>query len=286
MGEEPASLSGKHLQNPQVHRSPDFPLAMRDFLTENHIVAFYGHPRSRRMGILGEFDTLPALAEELKRYTRMYDEVNGDRGAIPAFHIIFATVLPEGELAYLDRSLLEQWISFAEEQGILVFLDHQIGKYPISQAMKTLLPYLKYPNVHLALDPEWSTDKPGEELGSVRAEDLNTAQQMMQEYLEGEGIRGEKLLVLHQFNWRMVSRLQDVRSDFSRVVVIHNADGFGTPEEKQKTWAFIREARNLPLKGIKLFLPKSWRKGGFDVPVYTPEDVLSFDPEPKLIMYQ
>jgi hypothetical protein len=167
-----------------------------------------------------------------------------------------------------------------------VFLDHQIGKYPVTEAMKTLLPYLKYPHVHLALDPEWATDKPGKEIGSVRAEDLNTVQQMIQKYMEQEKIAGEKILVVHQFNWKMISRLKEVRSDFPQVVVIHNADGFGTPEEKQKTWAYLREARNLPLKGIKLFLPKSWRKGGFDVPLYAPKEVLSFDPEPKLIMYQ
>jgi hypothetical protein len=284
--EEPASLSGKNLQNPHVQLAREFPLAMREFLTQNHIVAFYGHPNSKKMGILGEFDTLPAMVEELTRYTREYDEANGDRGVIPAFHIIFATVLPEGELAYINRTRLQEWLTYAEEQGILVFLDHQIGKYPVTEAMKTLLPYLKYPHVHLSLDPEWATDKPGKEIGSVRAEDLNTAQQMMQQYMEQEKIAGEKILVVHQFNWKMISRLKEVRSDFPRVVVIHNADGFGTPEEKQKTWAYIREARNLPLKGIKLFLPKSWRKGGFDVPLYGPKEVLSFDPEPKLIMYQ
>lgn len=284
--EEPASLSGKNLQNPVAQPAREFPLAMREFLTQNHIVAFYGHPNSKKMGILGEFDTLPAMVEELTRYTREYDAVNGDRGVIPAFHIIFATVLPEGELAYINRIRLKEWITYAEEQGILVFLDHQIGKYPVTEAMKTLLPYLKYPHVHLALDPEWATDKPGKEIGSVRAEDLNTVQQMMQKYMEQEKIGGEKILVVHQFNWKMISRLKEVRSDFPQVVVIHNADGFGTPEEKQKTWAYLREAKNLPLKGIKLFLPKSWRKGGFDVPLYAPKEVLSFDPEPKLIMYQ
>ena len=286
VAEEPASLSGKNLQNPQVQLAREFPLAMREFLTQNHIVAFYGHPNSKKMGILGEFDTLPALVEELNRYTREYDEANGDRGIIPAFHIIYATVQPDGELGFVNRKRLKQYIDYAEENGVLVFLDHQVGKYPVTEAMKTLLPYLKYPSVHLALDPEWATNKPGKEIGSVGAEDLNAAQQMMQQYMEQEKIAGEKILVVHQFNWKMISRVKEVRSDFPQVVVIHNADGFGTPEEKQKTWAYIREARNLPLKGIKLFLPKPWRKGGFDVPLYTPKEVLSFDPEPKLIMYQ
>ncbi|MFQ3620552.1 MAG: hypothetical protein SNJ78_06360, partial [Spirochaetales bacterium] len=149
-----------------------------------------------------------------------------------------------------------------------------------------LLPYLKYPHVHLALDPEWATEKPGKELGSVKAEDINAVQQIMQRYLEKEQISGEKILMVHQFNWKMISRLKEVRNDFPQVVVIHNADGFGTPEEKHKAYAYLREANNLPFKGLKLFLPKSWRKGGFDVPLFSPAEALSFDPEPILIMYQ
>ncbi|HOV39220.1 MAG TPA: hypothetical protein PLG79_10885 [Spirochaetales bacterium] len=285
-GEEPASFAGKTPEYVRSESSFSFPTAMREFLEQNHIVAFYGHPHSTKMGILGEFSSLVEMKEELQRYVEEYDAVNGERGAVPAFHIIYATVQPEGELRFLNRKTLQEYIDYAGENGILVFLDHQIGKYPVTDAVKSLLPYLKYPQVHLSLDPEWATEHPGKEIGSVRAEDINDAQQMVQEYLEKEQIPGEKILVVHQFNWKMISQVKKVRSDFPRVVVIHNADGFGTPEEKQKAYAYIREARNMPLKGLKLFLPKSWRKGGFDVPLYSPAEALSFDPEPNLIMYQ
>jgi hypothetical protein len=84
----------------------------------------------------------------------------------------------------------------------------------------------------------------------------------------------------------MIKNRKDVKTDFPRVALIHNADGFGTPEEKQKSWDHNKAAKNLPLKGLKLFLAKSWRKGGFDVPLFSPAEALSFDPEPLFIQYQ
>ncbi|MFQ3621322.1 MAG: hypothetical protein SNJ78_10330, partial [Spirochaetales bacterium] len=74
IAEELASLGGKPFEHqPEVSTtSPVFPLQFREFLQHNHIVSFYGHPGSTKMGILGEFSSLPALAEELRKYAREY----------------------------------------------------------------------------------------------------------------------------------------------------------------------------------------------------------------------
>ena len=292
--EEPASQVKKTPEHPAA--LPDAketlaaavvdPTSVRAVLSNNHIVAFYGHPNSKTMGILGEFKTIEEMTDKLKEYAASFDAANGDKGVIPAFHIIFGTAYPEGDIGILAKKKLLPYIEFAEKNGILVFLDHQIGRFSIQEAMKPMLPYLSYSNVHLAIDPEWSTAIPGQEIGSISAEEVNAAQKMMQDYLEKNKIPGEKMLVVHQFNWKMISDRKLVRSDFSRVVLIHNADGFGTPEEKYKSYAFNKAATNMPVKGFKLFLEKSWRKGGFDVPVFTPEEILALDPQPVLVMYQ
>ncbi len=284
--EEPASAVKKKPELPESKEQKEQPASVKSLLADNHIVAFYGHPSSKTMGILGEFKTIEEMTEKLREYVASFDEANGDKGAIPAFHIIFGTAYPEGEIGILAKKKLMPYIEFAEKNGILVFLDHQIGRYSVRDAMKSMLPYLSHPSVHLALDPEWSTSIPGQEIGTVTAEDVNLAQKMMQDYIEKNDIPGEKMLVVHQFNWKMISDRKAVRSDFSRVVLIHNADGFGTPEEKYKSYAYNKTAVNMPVKGFKLFLAKSWRKGGFDVPVFTPREVLALDPQPVLVMYQ
>ncbi len=258
----------------------------RTMVEENHIVAFYGHPKSRTMGILGEFRTMDAMAEELLRYADAYNEVNGDKGVVPAVHIIFATAHPGGETTLIGKKTLLEYIEYAEEKGMLVFIDHQIGKYPLAEAMKSMLPYLKHKNVHLAIDPEWATPAPGAEIGSVCAGEINQAQEMMQDYMETHDIPGEKMLVVHQFNWKMIADRAKVQADYPRILLIHNADGFGTPREKFDSYRFNSGARNMPLKGFKLFLPKTWRQGGYDIPLMSPEKVLELDPVPILVMYQ
>ena len=209
--EEPSAMSGIPFgraarDNPaplEDQAVPSFFEAARIMIEENHIVAFYGHPNSKGMGILGEFKTIDAMADELFDYMDAYNAVNGGKGVVPAFHIIFATAHPEGEIGIIGKKTLLEYIEYAEANGILVFIDHQIGRYPLSGAVRTMLPYLKYPNVHLAIDPEWATPVPGLEIGSVSADEINKAQEMMQKYMVDNGIPGEKMLVVHQFNWKI-----------------------------------------------------------------------------------
>jgi hypothetical protein len=81
---------------------------------------------------------------------------------------------------------------------MLVFVDHQIGKHSVKESMERILPFLRYPNVHLAIDPEWRTLKPMKEIGSITAEELNQAQRIMQDYMVANGISGIRMLVVHQ----------------------------------------------------------------------------------------
>ena len=145
---------------------------------------------------------------------------------------------------------------------------------------------MKYKSVHLAIDPEWHTPTPGLEIGSVTAAEINDAQALMQDYLEEQGIEGERALIVHQFNWRMIKDRHLVKTDFEQVRLIHNADGFGPPEDKYKSWEYNTRADNIPLKGFKLFYSKEWLNTGYDDPLLSPEEVLALNPEPVLIMYQ
>jgi hypothetical protein len=254
-------------------------------LANNQILAFYGKPDSRSMGILGEYSKND-LAKILEGYARLYDEQNGNEGIVPAFYLIYGTCWPGGEIGYLKDSVVQEYIDFARAKGWLVFIDHQIGKYAVSDAVKRLLPWLKYPNVHIAIDPEWRTESPMEVIGGVSAEEINAAEEAMSAYLKAEGILGVKMLVVHQFQDRMIGEREKVRADFEGVLLIHTADGFGPPALKRSSYSSNAKASNIPLKGFKLFLKTDVEGAGFDDPLLRPAEVLALDPCPRLIIYQ
>ena len=254
-------------------------------LANTTVVAFYGHPSSKKMGILGLYPK-EEVARQVKNYARMYDAVNGKDTAMAAFYLIYGTCWPAGEIGYLSDEITEEYINYAQEQGMLVFIDHQIGKYTVEESMKRILPFLKYPNVHLAIDPEWRTLKPMREIGSITAAELNKAQRIMQDYIVENGIPGIRMLVVHQFQEKMISNRPDVKADLDRVLLVHTADGFGSPPLKKNTYAMNTKADNMPTKGFKLFFKSDFPLAGYDNPLLSPEEVMALEPRPGLVMYQ
>lgn len=249
------------------------------------VLGYYGNPNSNRMGKLGEH-SIPRLAELLQETAHLYDVHNGDLGVKRAFHLIFATVWPDANVGRLPERQIMEYINFANQNDMMVILDHQIGRFGVEESFREMLPYLSKGNVHLAIDPEWRTLQPGREIGWVYGEEINRIQEMMQDYLLEQGIFERRMLMVHQFHPRMIQNREQVRSDFPLVDLLLNADGFGHPALKLSTWRLIAEADNFPLKGFKLFYPKPWKTTGIDVPLMTPEQVMGIVPRPVYINYQ
>ncbi|MDR2783894.1 MAG: hypothetical protein LBB48_08680 [Treponema sp.] len=267
----------------------------RSLLLNNDILAYYGHPNSVNMGILGRY-SMEELDAQLTKLAAEYKKAGG-RNVITAFYIIYGTVWPEGEIGIINNELLMKYINYAQKHNMLVFIDHQIGKYDPIAAIRRMLPYLKYPNVHLALDPEWRTTKPMKEIGTVTAAEINQVQQVIEEYLKINNIPGERMLVIHQFKPWMISNRAELKSSFSKVRLVHCADGFGSPAQKigsYKANAFddynaehpVKPTLNMPVKAFKLFYNFSIPGAGFDRPLLTPKDVYALNPRPYVIMYQ
>jgi hypothetical protein len=254
-------------------------------LAGNQVLAFYGKPGSKSMGILGEYSK-EQIAPLLEGYAKLYDDANGMMGVVPAFYIIFGTCWPEGEIGFLRRSIVEEYIQFAADKGWIVFLDHQLGKFGVEESVQSMLPYLQYPNVHLAIDPEWRTLKPMQEIGSITGTELNEAQRMIDSYLIEHNLPGIRMLVVHQFRSTMIRDMATVNAGFDRVVLVHTADGFGSPELKKNTYAWNARALNMPVKGFKLFFESSVAGAGWDKPLMLPEEVLALEPMPLVVMYQ
>jgi hypothetical protein len=89
----------------------------------------------------------------------------------------------------------------------------------------------------------------------------------------------EKLLVVHQFQPRMVMRREALVEPDGVALVVH-MDGFGTREVKQHTYSQVKVAAPWD-NGLKLFYDE-------DIDMYQPTEVLAgaFDPMPVLVTYQ
>ena len=279
---DPADPAAAQDPLPQIREPPLPPASLFD---GRKILAFYGRPGSKSMGILGEYPK-EELAALLFAYAKLYDNANGGAGVIPAFYIVYGTCWPGGDLGYLRDSVVEEWVDYAARNGIMVILDSQIGRFGVDDAIKRLLPWLSHPNVHLALDPEWRTTDPMKTIGSVTADELNQAQAALSDWLAAHGDTSERILVIHQFTAKMISDRNRVRADYPGVRLIHSSDGFGSPPLKKKTYAYNALADNMPRKGFKLFMKTDVRGAGYDEPLLTPAEVIALDPSPEMIIYQ
>jgi hypothetical protein len=256
------------------------PPVTREYLAANQVLAYYGNPYTNLMGILGELP--PAdLAARLKGHAATYDSLNGAMGIRPAFHIVYgrATSDPganKDHLLYIDDRTMEEYIDLACREGFLVFVDLQIGLSDVETEVRKALPFLDHPNVHLALDPEFAMppgELPGRSVGTVDAEEVNRAQEIVESYAAERGL-GNKMLIVHKFLPEMVTRPELLRV-YPGVQLVMDVDGFGPQDVKKVKYGwFSPEAE---YSGIKLFFRQ-------DPDLMTEADVLALQPD--VIIYQ
>jgi hypothetical protein len=84
----------------------------------------------------------------------------------------------------------------------------------------------------------------------------------------------------------MISNREKVESNFSRVRLVHCADGFGPPNVKRAAYAFNALATNMPIKAFKLFFDFGIPGAGIDYPLLSPKEVMNLSPRPYIVMYQ
>lgn len=263
----------------------------------NMIVAYYGRPHVKTMGILGEYP-VSTIIQKVKAKAKAYEKALGNgKHVTPGFDIVYemATSSPGKNGKYvitLGEKTLMKYITAAQKNGIVVFIDVQLGKKSPAQAVKPLLKYLKYDNVHIAVDPEFSVDnlkvRPGKKIGSITGTQINEVQHMMRDYIKANGIKEDKILLIHMFTEHMVTGKKAIKYS-DRVHLVMHLDGHGSPALKIKTYnGLYTDARaGLVTGGFKVFYKA-------DHPVMTPKQVLGLEKAgnkrvrdmPKLITYQ
>jgi hypothetical protein len=202
-------------------------------LPAKRIVAFYGNPLSKRMGILGEIPYDQMLAK-LDTFVTQWRIADPSTPVMPALHLIVSVAqpLPGKDNMYRQRSdpdLIEKIYGFAKARGAITILDIQAGKSTIEAELPVLVPFLSRPDVHLGLDPEFYMHHnregriPGSKIGSMDATDVNYAIGQLAALVTKYHLP-PKVLIIHRFTTNMLTHASQIKLD-PRVQVVINMDG-------------------------------------------------------------
>ena len=249
-------------------------------------VALYGTPSTGALGVLGEQpieDTITRAQEHASWYEPLTDQP-----VVPTLEII-ATVAaqeagPDGNYSNeLPVEDLRPLVELAAENDVYVVLDLQPGRSDFLEQAQIYEELLRMPHVGLALDPEWRLG-PDEmhmvRIGSVEIDEVNRVVDWMAELVREHDLP-QKMLVLHQFQIRMIPGADDVDRSRPEVAVLIHADGQGPHGSKMDTWTGLQgHAPNVEHWGWKNFYDE-------DVPgPFTPEATMQVEPTPDFISYQ
>lgn len=257
-------------------------------LPGHRIVAFYGNPLSRRMGILGELDPEPMLAK-LDREVAAWRAADPSTPVLPALHLI-ATVA-QGSAgrdgmwrARMNDSLIAKVIRWADTRNALVFLDIQVAKSTIQQELPVIMKWLERPNVHLGIDAEFSMkdgSNPGRRVGTYDARDINWVQDQLADLVKRRSLP-PKLLIVHRYTRPMITNYRNIRFDPNVQVVMH-MDGWGIPPVKISSYRSYVRDEPVQFTGFKLFYKNDVRSSS---KMMVPGEVLRLWPKPLYIQYQ
>ena len=270
---------------PEANPEPgpaELPRGGRTILPDRRVVAFYGAPQDRELGVLG-IGSPARAARKLERQARPY--ARRGRPVLPAFELIAAIVTGEAgdggdHSMRQDPATIRRYLRVARAHDMLLLLDIQPGYASFLQEAEALEEFLKEPDVSLALDPEWSMDPPqlpGQEIGSTDAATINEVSRYMSGIVRQYDLP-QKLLVVHRFTGDMIQAEHDLERH-PGVALVVNVDGFGDQPNKISKYEEFTDDLRRRFNGLKLFYEE-------DLNLMKPKQVLRLRPQPDLIVYE
>ncbi len=253
-------------------------------LPEHRVVAYYGNPYDARMGVLGQ-GTPAAMLRALRTQAQAYQALDPSHPVVEALELV-ATVAqgsPGPHQLYRLRmpfSVIRSELALARSAHALLILDVQVGHSTVRREVNHLLPFLKLPDVELALDPEFDMppgDVPGQEFGTMRTRDINWAIRKLHDLVYRYHLP-QKILIVHQFLASMVPNWKGI-TPMPGVAFVKDMDGFGGQALKIHNYHLFVTREPVQYGGIKLFYTQ-------DTPLLTPAQVLALRPSPLVVIYQ
>ena len=258
-------------------------------LPNKRIVAFYGNPLSKKMGVLGEYPKDEMLAN-LDKEVAKWAKADPSHPVVPALHLIVTVAqgAPGRNGLYrlqMRDSMVNEIYSWAKAKGGIFFVDVQVGKSTLQAELPRLRPILENPDVHLAVDPEFSMAPsgkvPGSKIGTLDAKDINWAVSFLDEIARAKNLP-PKILVVHRFTRPMVTNARDIKFT-PHVQVVMDMDGWGPPWLKFDSYHDYVKKEPVQFTGFKIFYHNDTKKGDA---LLTPSEVLRLNPRPLYIQYQ
>lgn len=260
-------------------------------LPSRRIVAFYGNPLSKRMGVLGEYPVDVMLAK-LDTAAAEWQRADPSTPVQPALQLIavVAQGAPGRDGMYrlrMDTSLIEKVYGWAKQKHALLFLDIQVGHSTMQQELPRLMPFLSRPDVHLAMDAEFSMHYakegvvPGKKIGQFDAKDVNWVSNQLRQLVIEKHLP-PKVLVVHRFRTEMISHAKQIAID-PHVQVVMDMDGWGPPWMKFESYRDYIDLEPVEYTGFKLFFHNDVKRGDA---LLTAFEVLQLRPKPLYVQYQ
>lgn len=269
-------------------KTKDYPLPGA-ILPFNRIVAFYGNLYSKNMGVLGQYPRKTML-NKLKEEVKNWEKADTATNVVPALHYICVTAQADAGRNGLHNlrmpfKQIDTVLSWAKSINALVFLDIQVGFSTVQTELPLLEKYMKMPNVHLGIDPEFSMKEgsvPGKRIGTFDAEDINYVTGYLAKLVKKNDLP-PKIFVVHRFTKRMVTNYKDIKLR-PEVQVVMDMDGWGGPELKKGTYKYFISEEPVQFTGFKLFYKNDLKNEPHRM--LTPKEILSLKPAPIYIQYQ
>lgn len=257
-------------------------------LPYKRIIAYYGNLYSKQMGILGELPKQQML-DKLMEEAKAWEQADTLMEVQPALHYIAVTAqnLPGKANKYRLRMPFHQIDSVLKMAGqinAIVFIDIQVALSTLEEEVPQLEKYLKLPNVHLGIDPEFSMkggQKPGSVIGSFDAADINYTTGYLQKLVKENNLP-PKILVVHRFTQGMVKNYKDIKINPEVQIVMH-MDGWGFPAKKINTYKHFIYKEPVEYTGFKIFYKNDTKNNSR---LLTPQELLKLKPQPTYIQYQ
>jgi hypothetical protein len=252
------------------------------------VIAFYGNLYSTRMGILGELPKAEVL-KKLEEEVAVWRKADPVMEVQPALHYIAVTAQCEPGKGGTYRmrmpfSQIDSVLDMAKKIDAIVFLDIQVGLSDLQREVPELEKYLKLPNVHLGIDPEFSMkggEKPGSVIGTFDAADINYTADYLTKLVKDNNLP-PKILVVHRFTQGMVKEYKQIKTRPEVQIVMH-MDGWGQPARKITAYNQFIYKEPVEYAGLKIFYKNDTKDKSR---LLTPEELLNLKPQPVYIQYQ
>ncbi len=262
---------------------------MGALLPEKRIVAYYGNFYSTKMGILGEYDEGTVLAK-LKSEKAAWEAADPETPVVMGIDYIAVTAqgTAQADGTYKLRmpdEHIQRAVDMANKVDGIVILEIQIGLSSFQKEIPLLEKYLSLPNVHLAIDPEFSMktgDVPGDVIGTVNAADVNYAAEYLASLVQAHDLP-PKILVIHRFTHNMVTGVSSMKP-LPEVQMVMVMDGWGFGAKKINTYNQVIYPEPLQFTGFKIFYKNDLKAPS--TRLLTPAEVLELTPSPSFIQYQ